>query len=93
MSNEVSADLYHKHKDRVLSLSTARQRMEGQTIRPALSDREIAARLGLSEGQVREIRCLAEMDGIDMSWYPEAEEFKRIRAGRESRAGNRARGV
>ncbi len=82
MSNEVSAELYQKLKDQVLALSTARQRMEGEAMVPALSDRQIAGRLGLTEVQVREIRCLAEMEGIDMAWYPEAEEFKRVRAGR-----------
>lgn len=82
MSTEVSAELYRKYRDQVLSLSTADQRMEGQKMVGVLSDPEIASRLGLSTEQVREIRCLAEMDGIDMSWYPEAEDFKRVRAGR-----------
>lgn len=85
MSSEISAELYKKHQDLVLSLSTARQKMEGQKMVPALTDREIAHKLGLSEEQAREIRCLAEMDGIDMGWYPEAEEFKRVRAGRIKR--------
>lgn len=85
MSSEISAELYKKYQDQVLSLSTARQKMEGQKTVPALTDREIAHKLGLSEEQVREIRCLAEMDGIDTGWYAEAEEFKRVRAGRIKR--------
>ncbi|MDP2727468.1 MAG: hypothetical protein Q8P59_07970 [Dehalococcoidia bacterium] len=82
MSNAVSAELYRKYKDQVLSLTTAHQRMEGQAMVGTISDRDIARKLGLSEEQVRDIRCLAEMEGIDMDWYPEAEEFKRVRAGR-----------
>lgn len=82
MSNEVSAELYRKHSEQVLSLTTAHQRMEGQRVVGTFTDREIAQRLGLSEERVREIRCLAEMDGIDMDWFAEAEEFKRVRAGR-----------
>lgn len=82
MSGTVNKELYQEYRDRVLSMSTARQLMKEQTMVDVFSDRQIASRLGLSEEQVREIRCLAEMDAIEMDWYPEAEEFKRTRAGR-----------
>ncbi len=81
----VTRELYLKHKDQVLAMATARQRMEGQKMVGTSTDREIAGRLGLSEDQVREIRCLAEMESIDLNWYPEAEEFKKARASRNKR--------
>lgn len=85
MPEGIDAELYCKYRDQVLSLSTARQRMEGQTMIGAFSDREIASKLGLKEDQVREIRCMAELDGISLDSYPEAEEFKRQRARRTRR--------
>ena len=85
MPSPVSRDLYLKHKDQILAMATARQRMEGQSMVGTFTDREIASRLNLSEDEVREIRGLAEMESIDLSWYPEAEEFKKARAGRSKR--------
>ncbi|MDP2662436.1 MAG: hypothetical protein Q8R28_17085 [Dehalococcoidia bacterium] len=82
MSDRVSRELYAEYRGQVLSMSTARQRMQGHSMVGVFSDREIARSLALTEEQVREIRCLAEMDGLELSWYPEAEEFKRKRAGR-----------
>lgn len=85
MTSAVSKELYLEYKDRVLHMTTARQTMQGQQMVGVFSDRQIAASLGLSEEQVREIRCLAEMDAIDINWFPEAEAFKQARAGRGKR--------
>jgi hypothetical protein len=65
--------LYARHKDEVLRLANSFQRI-GQR---GLSDREIAARLGLDERTVTEIRVVAERDCYPLDEWERAIEFKR----------------
>lgn len=64
-------ELYKKFRDQVLEYSNA---VQGDKPR-GLSDTEIAEKLGLSEDDVREIRCIAEAD-LPLDRWSEAEEFK-----------------
>ncbi len=66
-------EVYRRHRDEALRLSTSFQRI-GQR---GLSDREIAARLGLDERTVTEIRCVAERDVYPLEEWERAIEFKR----------------
>jgi hypothetical protein len=71
-------EVYRRWKDEVLRLSNSFQRI-GQR---GLSDAEIAARLGLDERTVTEIRCVAERDCYPLEEWERALEFKR-KASRE----------
>ncbi|MBI4634784.1 MAG: hypothetical protein HY727_00410 [Candidatus Rokubacteria bacterium] len=66
-------EIYTRYKDQVLELSNSFQRI-GQR---GLSDKEIAARLGLEERVVTEIRCVAERDAYPLEEWERAIEFKR----------------
>ena len=77
----VDPELYRKHKDEVLALSHAvqinfQEQLPADKRRPGLSDAEIAARLGLEERVVREIRCVAERDKYPLDEFEEAIRFK-----------------
>jgi DNA-directed RNA polymerase specialized sigma subunit len=79
MPSYVSVDLYEKHKDTILSLTNARQRYEpGRGLR-GLTDKEIAERLGISQEEATEIRCIAELDLAESSRYFEADAWKEER--------------
>ena len=77
----VDPETYRKYRDEVLALSHAQQvdfqeHLPADTTHPALSDREIAERLGLEERLVREIRCVAERDKYPIDEWEEAIRFK-----------------
>ena len=65
-------EMYRRYKDEVLRLSNSFQRID----RRCLSDAEIAAKLGLSERVVTEIRCVAERDCYSLDEWEKAIEFK-----------------
>ena len=79
MPKFVSMELYHLYKEKVWSLTNARQRFEPGKPQRGLSDREIATRLGLALEDVIEIRCIAENEMIPLEAYLEAEEIKEKR--------------
>ena len=65
-------EVYRRYKDEVLQLSNSFQRID----RRGLSDAEIAAKLGLEERVVTEIRCVAERDCYSLDEWEKAIEFK-----------------
>ena len=78
--HSVSPELYNQYKDIILNHSLAVQRYQGtqqDTTSACLTDKQIAEKLGLDEKDVREIRCVAEVDSIPLETYLEAEQFKK----------------
>ncbi len=77
----VDPAVYREYKDRVLELSQAIQinypeHLPPEKRKPGLSDRQIAAQLGLDERVVREIRCVAEREYYPADEWERALEFK-----------------
>lgn len=77
----VDPETYRKYKDEVLALSHAvqvnfQEHLPPDQRHPALSDRQIAEKLGLDERVVREIRCVAERDKYSLDEFEEAIRFK-----------------
>ena len=77
----IDPETYKQYKDDILHLSNSFQTNvqehlpAGQRQR-GLSDKEIAARLGLEERVVREIRVVAERDYYPLDEWERAIEFK-----------------
>lgn len=79
MPRFVSMELYHQYKEKVWSLTNARQRLEpGKALR-GLTDREIASQLGLAVEDIIEIRCIAENEMIPLEAYLDADKIKEER--------------
>lgn len=74
-------EIYRQYREQVQARCNSFQRM-GQR---GMSDKEIAAELGLPERVVTEIRCVAERDTYSLDEWERAIEFKR-RACREWQA-------
>lgn len=77
----VDPDTYRKYKDDVLNLSHAvqvnfQEHLPPDERHPALSDQQIADRLGIEERVVREIRCVAERDKYSLDEFEKAVRFK-----------------
>lgn len=73
----VSKELYEKNKDGVIRLSLNLQRAQGEKNWPqCLTDAQIAQKLGLGERDVREIRCIAEIDLLESDSWEKAQSFK-----------------
>ena len=77
----VEPDLYKKYKDDILRLSDSVQvniheHLADDTRQRPLSDKEIAAKLGLDERVVREIRVVAERDYYPIDEWDKAIAFK-----------------
>ncbi len=77
----VDPDTYRKYKDEVLDLSHAvqvnfQEHLPADERHPALSDKQISAKLGIEERVVREIRCVAERDKYSIDEWEEAIRFK-----------------
>ena len=70
---KLDPEVYTRWKDEVLKLSNSFQRI-GE---PGLSDKQIAAKLGLDERTVTEIRCVAERDCYGLDEWEKAIEFKK----------------
>ena len=79
MPRFVDMDLYNQYKDNILELTNARQRFEPQASHRGLTDEEIASHLGLTVGDVTEIRCIAEIEKISLANYLDADEIKEQR--------------
>jgi len=82
MPRFVSMDLYNRYKEDVWRLTNARQRFEPGKAHRGLTDQEIASRLGLSVGEVIEIRCIAENDNISLEAHLDADDTKEKRFNR-----------
>lgn len=73
----VDPDLYERHKDFVLEHGLGRrQRYERGVYRKEMTDAEIATVLGITERDVTEIRCIAEVDTIPPEAWEEAQAEK-----------------
>lgn len=77
----VDPETYRKYKDDVLDLSHAvqvnfQEHLAADEKHPALTDGQIADRLGIEERVVREIRCVAERDKYSLDEWEEAIRFK-----------------
>ena len=77
----VDPEIYKRYKDEILRLSDSfqvniQEHLPAETRQRGLSDREIAAKLGLEERLVREIRVVAERDYYDLDEWEKAIEFK-----------------
>jgi DNA-directed RNA polymerase sigma subunit (sigma70/sigma32) len=72
-------DLYQRFKEEVWKLTNAKQRYERDKARRGLTDKEIAARLGLTPKEVTEIRCIAENEMVPLDNYLDAEDIKERR--------------
>ncbi len=81
MPQPISADLYNRYRDLVLPLTNATQRYEPGMPHRGLTDAEIAAELGVTEAVAREIRCVAELESVDIACYFEADGWKEARFG------------
>lgn len=85
MSFPIDPDLYRRHKDKVLGLTNARQRYEVGKDRRALTDAEIAARLGVTVEEATEIRCIAELEVAGTEEFFSADSWKQARFERASK--------
>jgi DNA-directed RNA polymerase sigma subunit (sigma70/sigma32) len=83
MSRFISMDLYKRYKEDVWELTNAKQRFDPGKANRGLTDREIAARLGLTREEVIEIRCIAENDKISLEAHLDAEGTKEMRFNRQ----------
>ncbi len=77
----VDPEIYRRYKDQVLEMSQAIQinypeHLPPEKRKPGFSDRQIAAKLGLEEKVVREIRCVAEREYYPVEEWEKALEFK-----------------
>ena len=90
MAEFISPDLYNKYKEIVLGYTNALQRREGEIPVRRFTDKEIAEKIGLTEGEVREIRCIAERDLHPIERWLEAWDFKQERCGQFIRKHGRA---
>lgn len=77
----IDPETYNAHKEEVLRLSNAfqvniQEHLPVGERRRGLSDQEIAAKLGLEERVVREIRVVAERDHYPIDEWEKAIEFK-----------------
>lgn len=77
----VDPEIYKRYKDEVLRLSSSLQvniheQLPAEKRQRGLSDQEIAARLGLEERVVREIRVVAERDYYPLDEWEKAITFK-----------------
>lgn len=80
MPKNIPPALYHEYKHKVLEMSLAIQyyeRTEARRESSSLSDREIAARLGLDVEDVTEIRCIAEIDLLPADTWLRSANWKR----------------
>ena len=89
----VEPEIYHKYKDEILRLSNSFQVNVQEHLPPGqrrrgLSDKEIAARLGLEERVVREIRVVAERDYYPLAEWERAITFKEQACRAFARHGN-----
>ena len=77
----VDPETYRRYRDEVLALSDSVQvnypeHLSPEQRSPALSDEQIAERLGLDRRTVTEIRCVAEREYYDIDEWQQAIEFK-----------------
>jgi hypothetical protein len=77
----IDPETYKQYKDEVLRLSNAfqvniQEQLPAEQRQRGLSDREIAAQLGLEERVVREIRVVAERDYYPLDEWEQAIVFK-----------------
>ncbi|MEE8291702.1 MAG: hypothetical protein V3R80_09490 [Candidatus Tectomicrobia bacterium] len=77
----IEPEVYSQYKDEVLRLSNSFQvniheHLPADKRQRGLSDQEIAAKLGLEERVVREIRVVAERDYYPIDEWEKAIEFK-----------------
>jgi len=77
----IEPEIYYRYKDEVLRLSNAfqvniQERLPNGQRQRGLSDREIAAQLGLEEEVVRDIRVIAERDYYPIDEWQKAIAFK-----------------
>jgi DNA-directed RNA polymerase sigma subunit (sigma70/sigma32) len=82
MAKFVSMDLYKRYREEVWKLTNAKQRFEPGKVNRGLTDKEIAARLGLTAEEVIEIRCIAENDKISLEAHLDADGTKEKRFSR-----------
>ena len=83
MAKYVTPEIYNKYKHLVLEMSPAIQYYDGlvaQRETSCLSDREIAARLGLNVEDVTEIRCIAEVELLPVDAWLKSANWKREKA-------------
>jgi len=77
----VDPETYRKYKDQVLELSHSvqvnfQEQLSADKRQPGFSDSQIAAKLGIEERVVREIRCVAERDKYPIDEFEAAIRFK-----------------
>lgn len=80
MTKTISPALYEKYRDKILRMSNSFQRFEPGKKQRGMTDGQIAKKLGLSEEEVREIRCIAELDTPPLENWKEAIRHKRTEA-------------
>ena len=88
MGPYVSPELYNKYKETILNMSLAVQEYDGYSMvreRSALTDEEIAERLGLDPSEVAEIRSIAECDLFPAEEWWNADRIKQQRCERAVR--------
>lgn len=91
MTMTISPAFYEKYKDRILGMSNSFQRFEPGKKQRGMSDVQIASKLGLTEEEVAEIRCVAELDTPPLENWKEAIMHKRTEALKFINRGQRAK--
>lgn len=77
---------YEKYAKSVFELSLAIQEYEGIKQKKKYSDEEIGKKLGLTTSEVKNIRCIAEIDFTSLEDWLGAEEYRyerRSKGGKE----------
>jgi len=73
----VPEDVYQKHKDYVLKYSNVLQKFaKGEVVDRGRSDVELAAELGLTSREIRDIRSRARLESVSYHDWQRADEFK-----------------
>ena len=77
----IDPEKYRKYRDEILALTNSVQVdinefLPGGTRKRGLSDQEIAEKLGLTQDEVREIRCVGERDAYPLEEFDNAVKFK-----------------
>ncbi|MFC1998824.1 hypothetical protein ACFLVR_04175 [Chloroflexota bacterium] len=85
MGKYIEPEIYNKYKQQILDMSLAVQNyvgIEQRRVESCLTDAEMAAKLGLTAAQVREIRTIAFNDLHPADMWLDSDDQKRMKCQR-----------